>query len=93
MVIPFGSTNPPSTLMCLMNSIFNKYLDQFVLILTNDILIYSKSEEEHLQHLIIVLQHLRDHQLYAKFEKYELFKNEIYHLGDIISERGITVDM
>ena len=57
-----------------MNSIFNKYLDQFVLIFLDDILIYSKTEEEHQQQLEIVLQTLREHQLYAMFEKCELFK-------------------
>ena len=57
-----------------MNSIFNKYLDEFVLIFPDDILIYSKMEEEHQQHLGFVLQTLRDHQLYAKFEKCEFFK-------------------
>ena len=57
-----------------MNSIFNKSLDQFVLIFLDDILIYSKMEEEHQQHLEIVLQTLREHQLYAKFEMCEFFK-------------------
>ena len=70
--------------MCLMNSIFNKYLDQFVLIFIDDILIYSKMEEEHQQHLRIVLQTLRDHQLYANFDKCEFFKKEIQYLGHVI---------
>ena len=60
--------------MCLMNSIFNKDLDQFVLIFIDDISIYSKTKEEHQQHLRIVLQTLKDHRLYAKFEKCEFFK-------------------
>ena len=60
--------------MCLMNNIFNKYLDQFVLIFLDEILIYSEREEEHQKHLEIVLQTLRQHQLYAKFAKCELFK-------------------
>ena len=60
--------------MCLMNSIFNKYLDQFVLIFIDNILIYSKTEEEHQQHLGIVLQTLRGHQMYAKFEKCKFFE-------------------
>ena len=58
----------------MMNIIFNKYLDQFMLIFIDDILIYSRIEEEHQQHLRIMLQILRDYQLYAKFEKCELFK-------------------
>ena len=73
-VIPFGLTNAPATFMFLMNNIFNKYLDQFVLIFIDDILIYSRTEEEHQQHLRIILQTLRHHQLYAKLEKCELFK-------------------
>ena len=65
-VIPSSLTNAPATLMCLMNNIFNKYLDQFVLIFIDDILIYSRKEEEHQQHFRIKLQTLRDNQLYAK---------------------------
>ena len=63
--------------MCLMNGIFKKYLDQFVLIFIDDILIYSKIEKEHLLHLRTVLQTLREHQLYAKLEKCEFFKTKI----------------
>ena len=63
--------------MCLMNGIFYKYLDHFVLIFIDDILIYSKIEEEHQQHLRIVVQSLREHQLYAKLEKCEFFKTKI----------------
>ena len=92
-VIPFGLTNAPATFMCLMNNISNKYLDQFVLIFIEDILIYSRIEEEHQQHLRIVLQTLRDHQLYAKFEKCEFFKKEIQYLGHVIYEKGIAVDL
>ena len=78
--------------MCLMNGIFNKYLDQFVLIFIDDILIYSKTEEEHQQHLQIVLQTLREHELYANLEKCEFFKTEIHYLGHVISKDGIAVD-
>ena len=91
-VIPFGLTNAPATFMCLMNGIFNKYLDQFVLIFIDDILNYSKSQEEHQHHLRTVLQTLREHQLYAKLEKCEFFKTEIQYLGHVISEEGIAVD-
>ena len=73
-IISFGLTNAPATFMCLMNIIFNKYLDQFGLIFHDNILICSRTEEEHQQHLKIVLQMLMDHQLYAKFKKCELFK-------------------
>ena len=64
-VVPFGLTNAPATFMCLMNGIFRKYLDRFVIVFLDDILIYSKSEEEHEEHLRMVLQVLREHQLYA----------------------------
>ena len=76
-VIPFGLTNAPTTFMCLMNGIFNKYLHQFVLIFIDDILIYSKTQEEHQHHLMTMLQTLREHQLYAKLEKCEFFKTKI----------------
>ena len=68
-VIPFGLTNAPATFMHLMHRIFQPYLDQFVVVFVDDILIYSPSEWEHEYHLRIVLQLLRDHQLYAKFGK------------------------
>ena len=68
-VMPFGLTNAPTTFMDLMHRVFQPYLDQFVVIFVDDILIYSQSEWEHEYHLRIVLQLLRDHQLYAKFSK------------------------
>ena len=86
-------TNAPATFKCLMNSIFRKYLDQFVLIFIDDILIYSRTEEEHQQHLRIILKTPRDRQLYAKFEKCEFFKKEIQYLGHVISEKGVAVDL
>ena len=92
-VIPFGLTNAPATFMCLMNNIFNKYLDQNLLIFIEDILIYSRKEEEHQQHLKIIPQTLRNHQLYTKFEKCKFFKKKIYYLGHVISKKGIVVDL
>ena len=68
-VVPFGLTNAPATFMCLMNSVFSKYLDKFILVFLNDILIYSKNEEEHEEHLRLTLQVLREHKLYAKIRK------------------------
>eukprot|EP00253_Pinus_taeda_P019414 PITA_19414 len=91
-VLPFGLTNAPATFMCLMNGIFHPYLDQFVLIFIDDILIYSRTIEEHHEHLRIVLQTLREHQLYAKFSKCDFFKAEIQYLGHIITKDGIAVD-
>eukprot|EP00253_Pinus_taeda_P016605 PITA_16605 len=75
-----------------MNSIFHPYLDQFVLIFIDDILIYSRTIEEHHEHLRIVLQTLREHQLYAKFSKCDFFKEEIQYLGHVVTKDGIAVD-
>jgi hypothetical protein len=72
-VVPFGLTNAPATFMCLMNNVLNKFLDKFVLVFIDDILIYSKNREEHEEHLRLVLQVLREHQLYAKFSKCDFF--------------------
>ena len=69
LVVPFGLTNAPAIFMNLINNIFMKYLDKFVIVFIDDILIYSKDKEEHAKHLKIVLQILREHQLYAKFSK------------------------
>eukprot|EP00253_Pinus_taeda_P011178 PITA_11178 len=91
-VLPFGLTNAPATFMCLMNSIFHQYLDRFVLIFIDDILVYSRTVEEHQEHLRKVLQTLREHQLYAKFSKCDFFKEEIQYLGHVISKEGIAVD-
>ena len=72
-----------------MNSVFSKYLDKFVLVFLDGILIYSKNEEEHEEHLRMTLQLLREHNLYAKCEFY---KDKIHYLGHIISDEGIFVD-
>ena len=78
--------------MCLMNNVLNKYLDRFILVFIDDILVYSKSEEEHKEHLRIVLQTLKENQLYAKFSKCEFYKDKIQYLGHIISEQGLAID-
>jgi hypothetical protein len=78
--------------MCLMNSIFSQYLDKFVLVFIDDILVYSKTEEEHEEHLRIVLQTLRKHKLYAKFNKCDFYQKEIQYLGHVISTEGIPGD-
>lgn len=72
LVILFGLMNAPAALMDLMNRVFKPYLDQFVTVFVDDILIYSKSREEHERHLNLALQLLRSHQLYAKFSKSDL---------------------
>ena len=91
-VIPFGLTNAPTNFMCMMNNIFSKYLDKFVLVFIDNILVYFKSKEEHEKHLHIVLQVLREHQIYAKFNKCDFYKQQIQYLGHIISEKGIAMD-
>jgi hypothetical protein len=91
-VVPFGLSNAPIVFMCLTNGIFREYLDKFVIVFLDDILIYSKSEEEHEKHLKMVLQVLREHQLYAKLRKCSFCHNQIHFWGHIIFEEGITVD-
>ena len=75
-----------------MNYIFMDYLDKFVVVYLDDILIYSKNEEEHAEHLRLVLERLREHQLYAKFSKCEFWLNEVTYLGHVISKDGIAVN-
>ena len=70
----------------------HKYLDNFVVVFIDDILIYSKTEEEHKEHLKIVLQELRDHQLFAKFSKCDFFKDKIQYLGHVVTKEGISLD-
>ncbi|KAK1661708.1 hypothetical protein QYE76_049867 [Lolium multiflorum] len=91
-VMSFGLTNAPAYFMNLMNKIFMNFLDKFVVVFIDDILIYSKSEEEHEQHLEVVLDTLREHQLYAKFSKCEFWLKEVGFLGHILSAGGIAVD-
>ena len=92
-VMPFGLTNAPAAFMDLMHRIFQPYLDQFVVVFMDDILIYSQSEWEHEYHLRIVLQLLRDHQLYAKFSKCEFWLIEVRFLGHVVSASGASVDL
>ena len=80
-VMPFGLTNPPVAFMDLMNQVFRPYLDKFVVVFIDDILVYSRDKEEHAQHLRIVLQTLREHQLYAKLKKCEFWLEEVVFLG------------
>jgi hypothetical protein len=92
LVMSFGLTNAPTHFISLMNSVFMSELDKFVVVFIDDILIYSKSMEEHEEHLRVVLQRLRDHQLYAKFSKCKCWINEVPFLGHVISSEGIVVD-
>ena len=93
MVMPFGLTNAPAAFMDLMNRVFKPYLDKFVVVFIDDVLVYSKNKEEHEEHLRIVLQTLRDRQLYAKFSKCQFWLSEIAFLGHVISAEGIQVDV
>ena len=82
----------PPTFSRMMNSIFMEYLDKFVVVYLDDILIYSKNEEEHAEHLRLVLMKLREHRLYAKFSKCEFWLPEVTYLGHVISAKGVAVN-
>jgi hypothetical protein len=88
----FGLTNAPAYFMNLMNKVFMEYLDKFIVVFIDDILIYSMNGSDHEEHLRLVLQKLRDNQLYAKYSKCEFWLEEVPFLGHIISNGGISVD-
>ena len=92
MMMPFGLTNAPATFMDIMNRVFYPYLDQFVVVFVDDILIYSQLEVDQEDHLRIVLHLLRDHQLYAKFSKCEFWLTEVGFLGHVVSASSVSVD-
>jgi hypothetical protein len=91
-VMSFGLTNAPAYFIYLMNKVFIEYLDKFVVVFIDDILIYSKSEEEHEEHLRLVLQKLREHRLYAKLNECEFWMKQVAFLGHVISKGGIYVN-
>ncbi|KAJ0916995.1 putative nucleotidyltransferase, Ribonuclease H [Helianthus annuus] len=91
-VMPFGLTNAPAVFMDLMNRVCKPYLDRFVIVFIDDVLIYSKSKAEHAQHLRSVLELLQGNQLCAKFSKCEFWLEEVQFLGHIVNSRGIHVD-
>jgi len=91
-VMPFGVTNAPTIFMDYMNRIFQPYLDQFVVVFIDDILIYSENKEEHADHLRVVLEVLREHKLYGKLSKCEFWLDEVHFFGHVISAQGISVD-
>jgi hypothetical protein len=92
-VMSFGQTNAPAYFMYLMNKVFMEYLDKFVVVFIDDILIFSKTEEEHERHLRLVLKKLRSNQLYAKFSKCEFWLTEVAFLGHVIFAGGVSVDL
>ena len=90
-VVPFGLCNAPASFMMLMNDILHEYLDKFVVVFLDDILVYSKSLQEHEKHLSMVLERLREHKLYAKASKCDFFQKQLEYLGHDVSVEGIKV--
>ena len=92
-VMPFGFTNAPTAFIDLMHRVFQPYLDQFIIVFIDDILIYSKSKEEYEDHLRIVLQALREHQLYSKLSKCKFWLIEVRFLEHVGSASGVSIDL
>ncbi|KAJ0492843.1 putative nucleotidyltransferase, Ribonuclease H [Helianthus annuus] len=92
LVMPFGLTNAPAVFMDLMNRVCKPYLDEFVIVFIDDILVYSKNKEDHERHLRLILELLRREQLYAKFSKCDFWIREVHFLGHVVNEKGIHVD-
>jgi hypothetical protein len=91
-VMSFGLTNAPAYFMYMMNKVFMEYLDKFIVVFIDDILAYSRNEEEPEGHLRLVLQKLRDYKLYAKLSKCEFWLKQVNFLGHVISKGGISMD-
>ena len=91
-VMPFKLTNVPAAFIDLMNRVFRSYLDKFIVVFIDDILIYSKDKAKYANHLRTVLQTLREHQLYAKLKKFEFWLIEVTFLGHVVTKEGIKVD-
>ena len=92
LVMPFGLTNAPTTFVDLMNRVFRAYVDQFVAVFIDDILVYSKDAQEHEQHLRIIMETLREKKLYAKLGKCDFWLKKVSFLGHIMLAKGIRVD-
>ncbi|XP_073057028.1 uncharacterized mitochondrial protein AtMg00860-like [Primulina eburnea] len=90
--MPFGPTNAPASFMDLMNRVFKPFLDQFIVLFIDDILVYSPDETIHEEHLHLALQTLREIKLYAKFSKCEFWLKSVSFLGHVISRAGVSVD-
>ena len=91
-VMPFGLTNAPAAFMKMMNGIFRDFLDKFVIIFIDDILVYSRNKEDHEKHLRAVLGRLREQKLFAKLSKCSFWQKSIGFLGHIVSDQGVSVD-
>jgi hypothetical protein len=91
-VMSFRLTNAPAYFMYMMNKVFMEYLDKFIVVFIDDILVYSMNEEEHEGHLCLILQKLRDHKLYAKLSKCEFWLKQVAFIGHVVSKGGISVD-
>ena len=91
-VMPFGLTNAPAAFMKMMNGIFREFLDEFVIIFIDDILVYSKTKEDHEKHLRLVLGRLREQKLFAKLSKCSFWQRSIGFLGHVVSNEGVSVD-
>src|SRR4051812_15539833 len=90
--MPFGLTNGPAVFMAMMSEIFRPYMNKFVVVFVDDILIYSAIKAEHAEHLRIALQLLRDHTLYAKLSKCKFWLPQVKFLGHVVLEAGIAAD-
>ena len=90
--MPFGLTNAPATFMDLMQSIFREYLDKFIIVFIDDILIYSLTRELYEEHLRIALQTLRNHRLFGKLSKCDFWLSKVNFLGYVVSQEAVSVD-
>jgi len=91
-VVPFGLNSSPATFMCLINNVLLLYLDKFVTVFIDDILVYSKNEEDLARNLAAMLRLFREHQLHAKLSKCSFFQIEVHYLGHVVSKEGTAVD-